>query len=82
MSAAADKLVEEMVKAMREVLRISDRQHNAWAAAYAAIAAYEIEKRLIDLCACRERHACDCPGEWEPGCDLGANPRYARGRPT
>jgi hypothetical protein len=42
MSAAADKLVE----AMREVLRISDRKHDAWDAAKAAIAEYEAEENL------------------------------------
>lgn len=25
------------------------------------------------MCACKDRPASDCPGEWEPGCDLGAN---------
>lgn len=28
------------------------------------------------LCLCRDRLAKDCPGEWEPGCDLGNNPKY------
>ena len=33
------------------------------------------------LCACKDRPASECPGEWEPGCDLGANPKYARAAP-
>jgi hypothetical protein len=28
------------------------------------------------LCVCKHRAAADCPGEWEPGCDLGSNPYY------
>lgn len=38
-----------------------------WDAGVAALA------RPAPLCACRDRPAADCPGEWEPGCDLGAN---------
>lgn len=29
------------------------------------------------LCPCKDRTATDCPGEWEPGCDLGANAAHA-----
>lgn len=29
-------------------------------------------------CACNDRAASACPGEWEPGCDLGANEKYMR----
>ena len=29
-------------------------------------------------CPCGNRPADQCPGEWEPGCDLGANPAYVR----
>ena len=29
-------------------------------------------------CACNDRPATGCPGEWEPGCDLGNNPKYVR----
>ncbi len=29
-------------------------------------------------CACNDRPASECPGEWEPGCDLGNNPKYVR----
>ena len=25
------------------------------------------------LCMCKDRAAKDCPGNWQPGCDLGAN---------
>lgn len=30
-------------------------------------------------CPCKDRPADQCPGEWEPGCDLGANPVHALG---
>jgi len=30
------------------------------------------------LCMCKDRPADKCPGEWEPGCDLGANEKLAR----
>jgi hypothetical protein len=29
------------------------------------------------MCACNDRPASDCPGEWEPGCDLGNNEKFA-----
>ncbi len=42
-------------------------------------------KREIDAalgqpeqCSCGDRPKNQCPGEWEPGCDLGNNPKYAR----
>ena len=28
------------------------------------------------LCMCKDRPASECPGEWEQGCDLGANEKY------
>lgn len=30
------------------------------------------------LCHCKDRLASACPGEWEPGCDLGNNPAHVR----
>jgi hypothetical protein len=30
------------------------------------------------LCHCNDRPATECPGEWEPGCDLGNNPAHVR----
>lgn len=30
------------------------------------------------VCACKDRPLAECPGEWEPGCDLGNNPKYVR----
>lgn len=27
---------------------------------------------------CKDRALSACPGEWEPGCDLGNNPAHAR----
>ena len=37
----------------------------------AAIAAAEAER-----CMCKDRAKADCPGEWEPGCDLGNNEKF------
>jgi hypothetical protein len=28
------------------------------------------------LCLCKDRPEVECPGEWEPGCDLGNNEKY------
>ena len=33
---------------------------------------------LAKPCPCGDRPAAQCPGEWEPGCDLGNNPKYAK----
>ncbi len=33
---------------------------------------------MNERCPCGDRLKKECPGEWEPGCDLGANPLYAR----
>lgn len=30
----------------------------------------------VTLCACKDRYKQQCPGEWEPGCDLGANAKH------
>jgi len=32
-------------------------------------------------CHCKDRPANECPGEWEPGCDLGNNEAYAKPYP-
>jgi hypothetical protein len=29
-------------------------------------------------CPCGDRPAEQCLGEWEPGCDMGSNPKYAK----
>lgn len=31
-----------------------------------------------ELCMCKDRPKTECPGEWEPGCDLGANEKFVR----
>ena len=36
------------------------------------------EAALAEPCPCGDRPAAQCPGEWEPGCDLGNNPKYAK----
>jgi hypothetical protein len=32
-----------------------------------------MESQPVNLCMCGDRQADQCPGEWESGCDLGAN---------
>jgi hypothetical protein len=29
-------------------------------------------------CLCKDRPELQCPGQWEPGCDLGANEAHVR----
>lgn len=36
----------------------------------------------VAQCACKDRPADQCPGEWEPGCDMGANELHAAPAPT
>lgn len=31
---------------------------------------------MVRDCMCKDRPASQCPGEWEPGCDLGANEKF------
>lgn len=33
------------------------------------------------MCSCGDRLASECPGEWEPECDLGNNEKYAVAAP-
>ena len=33
------------------------------------------------MCLCKDRPLSACPGEWEPGCDLGNNPAFVRRSP-
>lgn len=30
----------------------------------------------VKRCSCGDRYVHQCPGEWEQGCDLGANEKY------
>ena len=34
------------------------------------------------MCLCKDRPLSACPGEWEPGCDLGNNPAFVRRSPN
>jgi hypothetical protein len=43
-----------------------------------AITALKAALEQPEKCACGDRPKEQCPGEWEPGCDLGNNPKYAR----
>ncbi|MGL4650619.1 MAG: hypothetical protein ACRC1H_14520 [Caldilineaceae bacterium] len=49
------------------------RKPLAWAAARAALS-----EQPASACACKARPATACPGEWEQGCDLGANPAFVK----
>ncbi len=35
-------------------------------------------RAALEQCSCGDRPKGECPGEWEPGCDLGNNPAFAR----
>jgi hypothetical protein len=50
--------------------RDAERKHQA------AIDA--LRAALAEPCPCGDRPNNQCPGEWEPGCDLGSNPEYAK----
>jgi hypothetical protein len=56
----------------------------AYATAQRASASIVALRRFIDahsapvLCMCKDRPASECLGEWEPGCDLGANEKFVR----
>ena len=39
-------------------------------------AAADLIEKTKQLCACGVRPKADCPGEWEQGCDLGANEKF------
>lgn len=34
--------------------------------------------QIVPKCDCGDRTAYKCPGTWEPGCDMGNNPKHAR----
>ena len=53
------------------------RMSNAAIALRAALA--QPPAPTAQQCPCKDRPADQCPGEWEPGCDLGANPAHALG---
>ena len=46
-----------------------------------AIKALKAALEQPELCSCGDRAKDQCPGEWDPGCDLGNNPKYARREP-
>lgn len=33
---------------------------------------------MQEMCRCVDRPLEECPGEWEPGCDLGTNETFAK----
>ena len=59
---------------------VAQALHVATAAGYpvALIATLKAALEQPVQCACGDRPKGKCPGEWEPGCDLGNNPKYAR----
>ena len=62
--------------AMQQALRlIEDEGHKADLLEAASILRAALAEQK---CPCGDRPADQCPGEWEPGCDLGANERYVK----
>lgn len=37
-----------------------------------------MDDSIEPLCMCKDRPLSKCPGEWEPGCDLGSNPAFVK----
>ena len=67
---AAQQALEALEKAVVAFGPGLTLQQNAITALRAALAEQK--------CPCGDRPADQCPGEWEPGCDLGANEKYAK----
>ena len=62
--------------AMQQALRlIEDEGHKADLLEAASILRAALAEQK---CPCGDRPADQCPGEWEPGCDLGANEKHAK----
>ena len=61
--------LEALLEGRRTILSIEKEE-----AAIAALRAALAEQK----CSCGDRPADQCPGEWEPGCDLGANEKHAK----
>jgi hypothetical protein len=47
-----------------------------WLERFAALVRKQALEDAAKRCACGDRDKNDCPGEWEPGCDLGNNPAH------
>ena len=58
--------VQQAVKMLTRALRDHDRKAGI------------LDAGVTPLCMCKDRTLADCPGEWEPGCDLGANEKFVR----
>lgn len=79
--------VDELAACLRALLFLIRRDApglsgKALGLADAALQAYDAAPAPVALCACKDRPADQCPGEWEPGCDLGANEAHARAAPA
>jgi hypothetical protein len=46
-----------------------------------ALAAQPAQAATEPHCWCGDRKFSECPGQWEPGCDLGANAKHAVAAP-
>lgn len=58
---------------------LTSRDGDGWGRRFARDRAIEaLEDALAEQCQCGDRPAAECPGEWEPGCDLGANEAHAK----
>ena len=68
-------LREAAIQAL-EALEMAEFDPHSSDAVHKAITA--LRAALAEPCPCGDRSAAECPGEWEPGCDLGNNPKYAK----
>ena len=63
---------QQALEALEILLQTPTARRQAWDASAALRAA------LAEQCQCGDRPAAECPGEWEPGCDLGANDAHVK----
>jgi len=64
--------------ALRKIAEIHEAQGANWNASLFRTIAAEKEAQQ---CSCKDRAATACPGQFEPGCDLGNNEKHVRVHP-
>ena len=78
---ALEKIAFAGMSPSPEMIDVKEAFHarQAWRfISIAANASEPLKEALAEPCPCGDRPAAQCPGEWEPGCDLGNNPKYAK----
>jgi hypothetical protein len=63
---------------VEQVLEALEGGRESWRLIGPAIDALRAALEQPEQCSCGDRPKGKCPGEWEPGCDLGNNPAFAR----